>query len=64
VFEKKQRRKFSINRGHVGDYIGMENHPPLQALVGKREKVGYAEHVLKYDRQFKVCIDFFVFEFN
>jgi len=55
VFEKKQRRKFSINRGFVGDYIGVDNHPVLQSLVGKREKVAYAEHVLKYDRQFKVC---------
>ncbi|CAB3366602.1 Hypothetical predicted protein [Cloeon dipterum] len=53
VFEKKQRRRFSINRGFVGDYIGVENQPALLALIGKREKVAYAEHVLKYDRTFK-----------
>lgn len=56
VFGKKERRPFSLNRGFAGDYIGMENQPALRALVGKREKIEFAETVLKYDRRFKVFV--------
>lgn len=54
VFDKKERRRFSVNRSFVGDYIGMDYNPNLQSIVGKREKVAYAEVVIKYDRRFKV----------
>ena len=41
-------------RHFVGDYIGLDEQPGLRALVGKRERVEFAETVLKYDRRFKV----------
>ncbi|CAI4228131.1 unnamed protein product [Auanema sp. JU1783] len=53
-FGKKERRKFSLNRNFVGDYIGLEHHPALQSLVGKRERVEFAHSMNKYDRRFKV----------
>uniref|UniRef100_A0A8R1YX87 Uncharacterized protein n=1 Tax=Pristionchus pacificus TaxID=54126 RepID=A0A8R1YX87_PRIPA len=51
---KKERRRFSLNRNFVGDYIGLEYHPALQALVGKRERIDFAATVTKYDRRWKV----------
>lgn len=54
MFGKKERRRFSINRNFAGDYIGLESRPLLQNLVGRREKVAFAEVVKKYDRRFKV----------
>lgn len=50
---KKERRRFSLNRNFVADYIGLENRPELRVLVGKREKVEFCETVNKYDRRFK-----------
>lgn len=64
VFGKKERRKYSINRNYVGDYIGLDIKPGLQNLIGRREKVVFAEVVKKYDRRFKVIyyvIAFLVF---
>ncbi|ETN81932.1 myosin head [Necator americanus] len=52
-FGKKERRRYSLNRNFVGDYIGLEYHPVLQSLVGKRERVDFAHTVTKYDRRFK-----------
>lgn len=57
VYGKKERRRYSLNRGFIGDYIGMDNQPALRALVGKREKIEFAETVLKYDRRFQVRHD-------
>ena len=54
LYGQKQRRKGSINRNFVGDYIGLDMKPRLVSLVGKREKILYAEVVNKYDRRFKV----------
>jgi hypothetical protein len=54
VFGKKERRRFSINRNFAGDYIGLDSRPLLRNLVGRREKVAFAEVVKKYDRRFKV----------
>jgi myosin-1 len=54
MFGKKERRRFSINRNFAGDYIGLDSRPLLQNLVGRREKVAFAEVVKKYDRRFKV----------
>ena len=32
---KKQRRRLTLNRNFVGDYIGFDTNPSLRALVGK-----------------------------
>ncbi|OXU30861.1 hypothetical protein TSAR_001331, partial [Trichomalopsis sarcophagae] len=55
LYGHKQRRKASLNRNFVGDYIGMDMKPRLASLVGKREKILFAEVVKKYDRRFKMC---------
>ncbi|XP_034265184.1 unconventional myosin-Ie isoform X2 [Pantherophis guttatus] len=53
LLNKKERRRNSINRNFVGDYIGMDDHPELRQFVGKREKIDFADTVTKYDRRFK-----------
>uniref|UniRef100_A0A7M4EQH0 Myosin IE n=1 Tax=Crocodylus porosus TaxID=8502 RepID=A0A7M4EQH0_CROPO len=53
LLNKKERRRNSINRNFIGDYIGMEEHPELRQFVGKREKIDFADTVTKYDRRFK-----------
>ncbi|KAK3585324.1 hypothetical protein CHS0354_040273 [Potamilus streckersoni] len=53
LLNKKERREHSLNRNFVGDYIGMEDSPALRALVGKRERIEFADTVNKYDRRFK-----------
>ncbi|XP_077175780.1 unconventional myosin-Ie-like isoform X4 [Paroedura picta] len=53
VLNKKERRRNSINRNFVGDYIGLENRPELRRFLGRREHVDFAETVVKYDRRFK-----------
>ncbi|XP_051901785.1 myosin IEb [Pristis pectinata] len=53
VLNKKERRRNSINRNFVGDYIGMDNRPELRQFVGRRERIDFAHTVLKYDRRFK-----------
>ncbi|KAM4747533.1 unconventional myosin-Ie [Rhinophrynus dorsalis] len=50
---KKERRRNSINRNFIGDYIGMDEHPELRQFVGKREKIDFADTVTKYDRRSK-----------
>ncbi|XP_043909677.1 unconventional myosin-If [Protopterus annectens] len=49
----KERRKNSINRNFVGDYLGMEDRPELRQFIGKRERIDFADSVNKYDRRFK-----------
>lgn len=51
---RKERRRFSLNRGFVGDYIGLEQKPAVLALLEKRERVIFADTVNKFDRRFKV----------
>ncbi|XP_064421936.1 unconventional myosin-Ie isoform X2 [Latimeria chalumnae] len=53
LLNKKERRRNSINRNFVGDYIGMDNKPELRQFLGKREKIEFADKVTKYDRRFK-----------
>lgn len=50
---KKERRRGSINRNFVGDYIGFADNPALRVHVGKRERVEFASTVKKYDRKFR-----------
>ncbi|XP_029044083.2 unconventional myosin-Ie-like isoform X3 [Osmia bicornis bicornis] len=54
LFGRKERRRASLNRNFVGDYIGLEGKPQLMNLVGRREKVFFAEVAKKYDRRFKM----------
>lgn len=54
VLNKKERRRNSLNRNFMGDYIGLDNHPELRRFIGRRERVDFADTVTKYDRRFKV----------
>ncbi|XP_016357919.1 myosin IEb [Sinocyclocheilus anshuiensis] len=53
LLNKKERRKNSLNRNFMGDYIGMDNHPEIRQFVGRRERVDFADVMVKYDRRFK-----------
>uniref|UniRef100_A0A8C9TUG2 Osteoclast-stimulating factor 1 n=2 Tax=Scleropages formosus TaxID=113540 RepID=A0A8C9TUG2_SCLFO len=50
---RKERRRHSINRSFMGDYLGTENLPELCQLLGKGENIDFADKVTKYDRRFK-----------
>lgn len=54
LYNSKERRKNSINRNFVGDYIGLEQRPELRQFLAKRERVDFADSVNKFDRRFKV----------
>ncbi|VDK43089.1 unnamed protein product [Anisakis simplex] len=54
LYGHKERRRYSLNRNFVGDYIGLEYCPMLQILAGKRERIMFAATVSKYDRRFRV----------
>jgi len=54
LYNKKERRRYSINRSFVGDYIGLEHKPGIRAQLERREYVEFADTVNKYDRRFKV----------
>lgn len=54
LLNKKERRRNSINRNFMGDYIGTDNHPEIRQFVGRRERIDFADVVVKYDRRFKV----------
>ncbi|XP_041843648.1 myosin IEb [Melanotaenia boesemani] len=53
LLNKKERRRNSINRNFVGDYIGTDNHPEVRQFVGRRERIDFADVVLKFDRRFR-----------
>lgn len=53
LLNKKERRRNSLNRNFVGDYIGMDLHPEIRAFVGRRERIDFADVVMKYDRRFR-----------
>ncbi|XP_041082460.1 unconventional myosin-Ie-like isoform X2 [Polyodon spathula] len=53
LLNRKERRRHSINRNFVGDYIGIDDRPELRQFLAKREKVDFADKVTKYDRRFK-----------
>ena len=54
LYNQKERRRHSLNRNFVGDYLGMEDKPGIRALCDKRERIEFADTVNKYDRRFKV----------
>lgn len=53
LYNSKERRRNSINRNFVGDYLGMEDRPELRQFMAKRERVDFADSVNKFDRRFK-----------
>ncbi len=53
VYNKKQRKRFSLNREFAGDYISYSDNPVLKALVGKNVRVYFADMCQKYDRKFQ-----------
>ncbi|XP_072457027.1 unconventional myosin-If isoform X2 [Notamacropus eugenii] len=53
LLNKKERRRNSINRNFVGDYLGLESRPELRQFLAKRERVDFADSITKYDRRFK-----------
>ncbi|XP_020512052.1 unconventional myosin-If [Labrus bergylta] len=53
LYNSKERRKNSINRNFVGDYLGLEQKPELRQFMAKRERIDFADSVNKYDRRFK-----------
>ncbi|KAM8870138.1 myosin IEb [Spinachia spinachia] len=53
LLNKKERRRNSINRNFVGDYLGTENHPEVRRFVGRRERIDFADVVVKFDRRFR-----------
>uniref|UniRef100_A0A6Q2WTA7 Osteoclast-stimulating factor 1 n=1 Tax=Esox lucius TaxID=8010 RepID=A0A6Q2WTA7_ESOLU len=53
LLNRKERRRHSLNRNFVGDYLGMDDRPELRQFLAKREKIDFADKVTKYDRRFK-----------
>uniref|UniRef100_A0A673A6E3 Osteoclast-stimulating factor 1 n=1 Tax=Sphaeramia orbicularis TaxID=375764 RepID=A0A673A6E3_9TELE len=53
LYNSKERRRNSINRNFVGDYLGLEEKPELRQFLAKRERVDFADSVTKFDRRFK-----------
>ncbi|KAM8876246.1 unconventional myosin-Ie isoform 4-T4 [Synchiropus picturatus] len=53
LLNRKERRRHSLNRNFVGDYLGMDDRPELRQFLGKREKIDFADTVTKFDRRFK-----------
>lgn len=56
LVNRKDRRRHSLNRNFVGDYLGMDDRPELRQFLAKREKIDFADKVTKYDRRFKVGV--------
>ncbi|XP_043994741.1 unconventional myosin-Ie isoform X1 [Gambusia affinis] len=53
LLNRKDRRRHSLNRNFIGDYLGMDDRPELRQFLAKREKIDFADKVTKYDRRFK-----------
>uniref|UniRef100_A0A3Q3KAG4 Myosin IEa n=1 Tax=Monopterus albus TaxID=43700 RepID=A0A3Q3KAG4_MONAL len=53
LLNRKERRRHSLNRNFIGDYLGMDDRPELRQFLGKRDKIDFADKVTKYDRRFK-----------
>ncbi|XP_029562999.1 unconventional myosin-If [Salmo trutta] len=52
LYNSKERRRNSINRNFVGDYLGLDQRPELRQFLAKRERVDFADSVNKFDRRF------------
>lgn len=61
MFDKKERKRFSLNREFLGDYLNLLDNPVLKALIStndtnsdnKNEKTLFSDTVVKYDRSMK-----------
>ena len=54
MLDKKERKRFSINRSFIGDYLYVVDNPVLKALIGsKTERTVFSSEIIKYDRKFK-----------
>ncbi|KAM9851924.1 myosin IEb [Aulostomus maculatus] len=53
LLNKKERRRNSLNRNFVGDYIGTDTCPEIRQFVGRRERIDFADVVVKFDRRFR-----------
>jgi myosin I len=51
--KKKERRRGTINRNYMGDYMGFSDNPVLRSIVGKKARVEFAYSVKKYDRRWR-----------
>lgn len=38
----------------MGDYIGTDARPEIRRFVGRRERIDFADVVVKFDRRFRV----------
>lgn len=38
----------------MGDYIGTDGRPEIRRFVGRRERIDFADVVVKFDRRFRV----------
>ncbi|KAI8913022.1 P-loop containing nucleoside triphosphate hydrolase protein, partial [Powellomyces hirtus] len=56
MYNKKERKRFSVNREFLGDYLNYLDNAILKSLVGKNEKVVFADKMTKYDRKFKPTV--------
>ncbi len=54
LYQRKERREHSLNRNFFGDYIGLDEKAGLRTLVGKRDKVEFAQTVTRFAKKFKV----------
>ncbi|KAI3647870.1 hypothetical protein MP228_008091 [Amoeboaphelidium protococcarum] len=49
---RKERRRITLNREYIGDYLDTISNPVIKMLVGKAT-ILYCNSVLKYDRRWK-----------
>ena len=47
LLNKKERKRLSINRNFVGDYLGITENPSLRALVGNQPRSLQGHHCTK-----------------
>jgi hypothetical protein len=52
LYGKKERKRISLRRDYIGDYIGYLDNAALRTLMGKNMQVLFADNIIKYDRRF------------
>lgn len=57
MYNKKERKRFSLNREFLGDYLNVLDNPVLKSLIdNKHEKTFFSASITKYDRSFKPAL--------
>ncbi|CAG0924254.1 unnamed protein product, partial [Notodromas monacha] len=51
---RKERRRNSVNRSYVGDYIGVDSKAEMRQFIPRRCRVEFAQRVSKFDRRFNL----------